>query len=161
MATEAEVTGYGLEPGQGEARWWLGGLATIKATGRETGGRYTLVEVVDPEGAEAPLHVHHQEDEGFWVLEGEVTFRLGGQTLKASAGSFVFGPKGVPHTYRVDVGPARLLFILSPAGFEELIYATSEPAASPTLPPPGPPPTEEEMAGLAEIAARFGAEILG
>jgi len=160
MATESQITGYGLGVGQGEARWWLGGLATIKATGKETGGLYTLVEVMDPEGAEAPLHVHHREDEGFWVLEGEITFRIGEQTLKASAGSFVFGPKGVPHTYRVDKGPARLLFILSPAGFEGLIYATSEPAASPTLPPPGDPPSEEEMAGLAEIAARFGAEIL-
>jgi mannose-6-phosphate isomerase-like protein (cupin superfamily) len=160
MVTETQPTGYGLEPGQGAQRWWLGGLATIKATGKDTGGLYTLVEVMDPEGAEGPLHVHHREDEGFWVLEGEVTFRIGERMLKASAGSFVFGPKGVPHTYRVDVGPARLLFILSPAGFEELIYATSEPAATPTLPPPGDPPTDEEMAHVARIAARFGAEIL-
>jgi len=160
METQAKVFGYGLEPGQGEARWWLGGLATIKATGRETDGRYTLVEVMDPEGSEAPLHVHHREDEGFWVLEGELTFRIGQQTLKASPGSFVFGPKGIPHTYRVDVGPARLLFILSPAGMEGFIHATSEPALSPALPPPGDPPTEAEMAGLAEIAARYGAEIL-
>jgi quercetin dioxygenase-like cupin family protein len=161
MEMEAKASGYGLGPGEGEARWWLGGLATIKATGRETDGRYSLVEVVDPEGAEPPLHVHHREDEGFWVLEGELTFRVGEQTLKASPGSFVFGPRGVPHTYRVDVGPARLLFLLSPAGFEELIYATSEPAGSLTLPPPGDPPTEQEMEALAAIAERHGAEILG
>jgi mannose-6-phosphate isomerase-like protein (cupin superfamily) len=161
METEPKASGYGLRAGEGEVRWWLGGLATIKATGNETDGRYSLVEVVDPEGAEGPLHVHHREDEGFWVLEGELTFRIGDRTLKASPGSFVFGPRGVPHTYRVDVGPARLLFILSPAGFEELIYATSEPAASPTLPPPGEPPTEEEMEALAAIAKRYGAEILG
>jgi mannose-6-phosphate isomerase-like protein (cupin superfamily) len=161
MGTEAKASGYVLGQGEGEARWWLGGLATIKATGRETDGRYSLVEIVDPEGSEAPLHVHHREDEGFWVLEGELTFRVGERTLKASPGSFVFGPRGVPHTYRVDVGPARLLFLLSPAGFEELILATSEPAASQTLPPPADPPTEEEMEAFAAVAKQYGAEILG
>jgi hypothetical protein len=75
METEAKASGYVLGQGEGEARWWLGGLATIKATGKETDGRYSLVEVVDPEGSEAPLHVHHREDEGFWVLEGELTSR--------------------------------------------------------------------------------------
>ena len=127
---------FGLEEGEGEARWWLGGLATIKATGKETDGRYTLVEVLEPEG-EQPLHVHHREDEGFWVLEGELTFEVGEETIKASPGSFLFGPKDVPHRYTVESGPARLLFILSPAGFEEFIYATSEPAQERTLPPPG------------------------
>jgi mannose-6-phosphate isomerase-like protein (cupin superfamily) len=159
--TDTQARGYGLGNGEGDARWWLGGLATIKATGKETGGRYTLVEVLEPEGAEGPLHVHHREDEGFWILEGELTFRIGEEKLKASPGSFVFGPRGVPHTYRVDRGPARLLFILSPAGFEDLIHATSEPAASPTLPPPGAPPTEEEMESLAQTVKRFGAEIMG
>lgn len=161
MDAETTVRVYGLGDGEGEARWWLGGLATIKATGKETGGRYTLVEVLEPDGAEAPLHVHHHEDEGFWVLAGELTFRVGEQTLQASPGSFVFGPKGVPHTYRVDAGPAKLLFILSPAGFEELIHATSDPAEALTLPPPSEPPTEAEMESLAAIARQYGAEILG
>jgi hypothetical protein len=65
METETASGGYGLRQGEGEARWWLGGLATLKATGKETDGRYTLVEVMEPDGAEAPLHVHHREDEGF------------------------------------------------------------------------------------------------
>src|SRR5919199_2824076 len=112
---------FWLNDSEGVARWWGGGLATIKATGEETGGLYSLVEVLEPEG-EAPLHVHHREDEAFWVLEGEVTFEIGEQTIKASPGSFVFGPKDVPHRYIVESGPARLLFLLSPAGFEEFIY---------------------------------------
>jgi mannose-6-phosphate isomerase-like protein (cupin superfamily) len=160
MSAQADARGYALAAGEGEASWWLGGLATIKATGKETGGRYTLVEVLEPDGAEAPLHVHHNEDEGFWILEGELTFRVGDQTLQASPGSFVFGPKGVPHTYRVAAGPAKLLFILSPAGFEELIHATSEPAEALTLPPPSEPPTEAEMESLAAIVRQYGAEIL-
>jgi hypothetical protein len=77
------------------------------------------------------------------------------------AGSFVFGPKGVPHTYRVDSGPARILFILSPAGLEEFIYATSEPAKSRTLPPSEVPPDESEMERLSALARQYGAEILG
>jgi ethanolamine utilization protein EutQ (cupin superfamily) len=66
--------------------------------------------------------------EGLPCFEAKLTFQIGDETLKAGPGSFVFGPKGVPHSYRVDTGPARILFILSPAGFEEFIYATSEPA---------------------------------
>ena len=151
---------YGLSESEGEARWWLGGLATVKATGKETHGRYTLVEVLEPEG-EQPFHVHHREDEGFWVLEGEVTFEVGEQTIKASPGTFLFGPKNVPHRYTVDAGPAKLLFLLSPAGFEEFIYATSEPAEELTLPsPPEAPPSEAEMEQLGSVARRYGAELL-
>src|SRR5829696_7618738 len=151
---------YGLERGEGEARWWLGGLATVKARGKETGGRYTLVEVLDPEG-EGPLHVHHREDEGFWVLEGELTFEVGDERIKASPGSFVFGPKDVPHRYTVDSGPARLLYVLSPSGFEEFVYATSEPAKERT-PPPAPegPPSEAEMEQLRALARQYGGELL-
>jgi quercetin dioxygenase-like cupin family protein len=153
---------YGLADGEGEARWWLGGLATIKASSRDTGGQYTLVEVVEPAGAEAPLHVHNREDEGFWILEGELTFEVGGETVKAKPGSFVFGPRGVPHRYTVDVGPAKLLFILTPGGFERMIHASSEPAASRTLPPPSDtPPTDADMMMLMDLARQHGAEILG
>jgi len=153
---------FGLKEGEGEARWWLGvTLATIKATGKETDGRYTLVEVLEPEGAEAPLHVHHNEDEAFWVLEGELKFEVGEETIKASPGSFLFGPKDVPHRYTVESGPARMLFLLSPAGFEEFIYATSEPAKERVLPPaPEGPPSQEEIEQLGAIARQYGGELL-
>ena len=162
MNEDAAARGYGLRDGEGEARWWLGSLTTIKATGKHTGGRYTLVEVLEPEGMDGPLHVHHREDEGFWILEGELTFQIGEDTLKAGPGSFVFGPKGVPHSYRVDSGPAKILYILTPAGFEEFIYASSEPAGSLTLPPLAEgPPDEAEMESLVALARQHGAEILG
>jgi mannose-6-phosphate isomerase-like protein (cupin superfamily) len=148
---------FGLKEGEGQARWWLGGLATIKATGKETDGRYTLDEVLESEG-EQPLHAHHREDEGFWVLEEELTFEVGEEKIKASLGTFIFGPKGVPHRYTVESGPAKLLFILSPGGFEEFIYATSEPAQERTLPPqPEDPPSEEEMEQLGAVARQYGA----
>ena len=153
---------FAYEPGQGEAWWWIGMLATIKATAEQTGGRYTLVEILVPEGFASPLHVHHQEDEGFGILEGEMTFYVGDQTIKAQPGSFLFGPKGVPHAFTVDSGPARLLFVLSPGGFEDLVREMGEPARERTIPAaPEAPPDEAQMERMAAIAARYGNEILG
>jgi mannose-6-phosphate isomerase-like protein (cupin superfamily) len=160
MNKDAANAGFTLRAGEGEARWWLGSLAVIKATGEDTGGAYSLVEVTEPAGADGPLHVHHREDEGFWILQGELTFRIGDATMKAGPGSFVFGPKGVPHTYRVDAGPARILYILSPAGFEGFIRASSQPADSLTLPPES-SADDAALASLVALAERYGAEILG
>ena len=161
---EAASRIFALDPGEGEAWWWFGGLATIKATSEQTGGRYTLVEILVPEfpREEGLLHVHHFEDEGFYVLEGEMTFYVGDQTIKAQPGSFLFGPKDVPHAFTVDSGPARLLFILSPAGMEGAIREMGEPARSLSIPPPPEePPDEAEMGRLMAIAARYGGEMLG
>jgi mannose-6-phosphate isomerase-like protein (cupin superfamily) len=161
MKEEVPDKAFGLKEGEGQARWWLGGLVTVKATGEETDGHYALVEVLDPEGPQ-PLHVHHREDEGFWILEGEVTFEVGEETIKASPGSFVFGPKDIPHRYTVESGPARMLFVISPAGFEELIYATSEPANELTLPPqPEGPLDEGEMEQLHALCRHYGVEFPG
>ena len=161
-AEEAASRTFALEPGEGEALWWIGMLATIKATAEQTGGQYTLLEILAPEGFASPLHVHHFEDEAFYILEGEMTFYVGDQTIKAKPGSFLFGPKEVPHAFAVDSGPARLLFVLSPAGFENLVREMGEPARSLSIPPPPEePPDEAEMGRLMEIAARYGGEMLG
>ena len=159
---EAESRTFAHGPSEGEALWWLGMLATIKVTKEQTGGHHALVEILAPDGYEAVLHVHHQEDEGFYILEGEMTFYVGEQTIKARPGSYLFGPKDVPHSFTVDSGPARLLFIFSPAGLEGLVREMGEPARARALPPhlEG-PPDESEMERMAAIAARYGAEILG
>jgi len=146
---------------EGEARWWFGGLAEIKATAADTGGQMTIVEVTQHPGAEAPLHVHYRDDEGFWVLEGEVTFEVGDQTIEASAGDYVFGPRDIPHRFTVGDQGCRMLFILVPGGIEDLIRATSEPAPSRTLPPPPEAePTPEEMEGLKAVIKEHGYELL-
>src|ERR671917_1723397 len=153
---------FAHEPGEGEALWWIGMLATIKATADQTGGQYTLVEILAPEGFASPLHVHHFEDEGFYILEGEMTFYVGDQTIKAHPGSYLFGPKDVPHAFTVDSGPAKLLFVFSPAGLEAGVREMGEPARSLTVPPqPEEPPDEAEMERMMAIAARYGGEILG
>lgn len=142
----------------GEARWWGEGLAVIKATGAHTGGRMAIVEITEPPGAEAPMHVHHKEDEGFWVLEGDVTFDVGGTTITATKGDYAFGPRDVPHSYRVGQSGCRMLFILTPAGFEDLVRQMSVPAEGRTLPPgPQEPPGIE---GLGELVASYGCEIV-
>jgi mannose-6-phosphate isomerase-like protein (cupin superfamily) len=161
-AEVAQSRTFAHEPGEGEAWWWVGMVATIKATKEQTGGSYSLVEILAPEGYGSVLHVHHREDEGFWILEGELTFCVGDQTIKAHPGSFLFGPKDVPHAFTVDSGPARLLFVLSPAGFEDLVREMGEPARALTVPPqPEAPPDEAEMQQMSAIGARHGVELLG
>lgn len=97
--TERRAEGIGryVPAEEGEAWWWLGALAVIKATAADTGGQMTIVEITEHPDAEAPLHVHHREDEGFWVLEGRVKFEVGDATFEAGPGDYAFGPRGVPH----------------------------------------------------------------
>jgi quercetin dioxygenase-like cupin family protein len=146
---------------EGEARWWFGSLAVIKTTAAETGGQMTIVEVTEHPGAEAPLHVHHRDDEGFWVLQGEVTFEVGETKIEASAGDYVFGPRDIPHRFKVGDQGCRMLFILVPGGIEDLIRKTSEPAPSRTLPPLSEEaPTPEEVEALKAIVEEHGYELL-
>ncbi len=133
----------------------------IKATAADTGGQMTIVEVTEHPGVEAPPHVRHRYDEGFWILEGDVTFEVGETTIEAGAGDYVFGPRNIPHRYKVGDQGCRLLFILTPGltpgGIEDLIRATSEPAPSPTLPPvPAEEPTPEEIEGLKALLKEYG-----
>lgn len=145
----------------GEARWWFDGLAVIKATAADTGGQMTILEITEPPGG-GPLHVHHREDEAFWILEGSATFEVGDRTIEATAGDYVFGPRQIPHRYTVGPDGCRMLFIFTPGGFEELLRETSRPAESRTLPPPADgPPSDEEMARMQAAIQAYGCELLG
>jgi quercetin dioxygenase-like cupin family protein len=142
----------------GEARWWLGALAVIQATAADTGGRLTVIDITEPPGAEAPLHLHRNEDESFLLLEGSATFTVGAATIEAEAGDFLFGPRNVPHKFVVGPDGCRMLFLCTPGGFEELVRDMSEPAAERTLPPP--PDTEPDYERMGQIAAAHGCELL-
>ena len=144
--------------GSGEARWWVGMLAEIKARAASTGGLLSIVEVTCPPDYQAPLHVHHREDEAFWVLEGQATLQIGDSRIEAGPGDYAFGPRDVPHRFDAGGDGCRMLFILTPGGFEDLVLAMSEPAGSRTLPPPTSEPPDFKRMG--EIAARFGCELL-
>jgi len=159
MAPERAKLGYALGSDEGEAFWLLGMLQTIKIGRDDTAGRYGLLEIVVPEGVGSPWHVHPEEDEWFYVLEGEITVWVGDTRLSLQAGSFAFGSKGVPHTFYAEAGGARALVGFAPMQFEGFQREVGEPALERVLPPP----TEghPDMARLAPIARQNGFEILG
>ena len=164
LGEKEEAAAQTLKPiavgqGEGEARWWLGMLAVVKATAADTGGQMAIVEVTAPPGFAAPLHVHHREDEAFWLLAGDATFEVGGAAIAARAGDYLFGPRGIPHRFTVGNAGCRMLFILTPGGFEDLVIAMSEPAARRTLPPPS--DVEPDRERIAAIAKAYGNELLG
>jgi quercetin dioxygenase-like cupin family protein len=161
MTPDASITSapISLGPEEGEALWFFGGLTTIKASGEQTGGRVAVTENLAPRGSGSPLHLHKREDEWFYVIEGELTLWVGGETIVAPAGSFVYGPQGVPHTFVVSSESARFLLGVNPAGFERFARAASEPAARLEIPPA---PTEApDLERVAALAATFGIDIIG
>jgi quercetin dioxygenase-like cupin family protein len=157
--TAADVSPIALGAGEGEAIWAFGCLITLKSAGETTASRVMVTENLAARGAGSPLHVHHREDEWFYVMEGELTLWVGGEVIAAPAGSFVYGPRGIPHTFTVSSEEARFLLVAEPAGLEEMLRALGQPAASLTIPPaPTEPP---DMARIVQVCEEHGLEILG
>ncbi len=159
-SAERSNLGYVLGKEEGEAFWLLGMLQTIRIGRDDTAGQYGLLEIVVPTGLGSPWHVHPDEDEWFYVLDGKLTFYVGDTRLSLSAGSFAFGPRGVPHTFIAEPPDgARALVGFHPMRFEGFLREVGVPAPERVVPPPmeGHP----DMARLAPIAARNGFEILG
>ena len=132
-------------PGEG-----LPGRRALKATGQETRGAYALAEGMSPvEGT--PLHLHQREDEAWFVLEGEIIFKVGDKKVTAPAGSFVIAPRGIPHAHK-SAGPnsARFIAIVSPPGFEGFFGEQMKLRAAGA-------PSED----FAALATRYGVEELG
>lgn len=144
-------------PGEGKKLWVTDELMTFIATGEDTGGAYSLTDsTVRPQGGPPP-HVHHREDEAFWVLEGELEVCVGENRFEAVAGSFVHLPKGVLHSYEnVGSGPARFLTLMVPAGLEKFFEEVGKPGTDPSSPPPF---EEEDTNKLLALAPKYGVEI--
>jgi len=105
---------------EGEATWFLNGLMTTKASSAETGGAYALTEHLVTSAANPPMHIQTDEEESFYVLEGEVEFEVDGSTVLGRPGSFALVPRGAAHTFRVVSPTARMLVITSaPQGAPE------------------------------------------
>lgn len=139
------------------AYWSLGDLWIVHLGGNETDGRFSLLETLWAPDVPAPLHVHRDADELYYVLEGEVTVRFPGRVVRRRPGSWVYCPRRVPHAYEVTSRkPARLLYVGSPAGFEEFVAAAGEPARELTL-----PPGEPDIARAIALAPEYGIDILG
>lgn len=139
--------------------WFLGTLATIKATAARTNGTLSVVEFLHPEGFATPRHVHRRSDEAFYVLSGSIRGFCGERTWEAGEGAFVWLPRDVPHGYRVEAGtPVRTLVLTLPGGFDRFVVDVGEPAARHELPPTIPLP---DLAALVAAAGRDGQEIVG
>jgi quercetin dioxygenase-like cupin family protein len=156
---ERAKVGYLLGKDEGDAFWLLGMLETVKISGEDTDGAYGLLEVEARAGDGSPWHTHPDEDEWFYVLEGEFTFYVGDTRLSLPAGSFAFGPKGVPHTFIAGPHGGKALIGFQPFLFEGFLREVGESAVERVLPPPLEAPPD--MARLLPIAARNGMEILG
>jgi len=143
---------------EGEARWWFSSLAVIRATAADTGGLMTIVEVSEPPGHEAPLHVHHREDEAFYILEGSATIHVGDDSFEVGPGDYAFGPREIPHRYSIGDKGCRMLFICTPGGFEKLLGEMSVPAERRTLPPRS--DEEPDWEHVAAVAKANGCELL-
>ncbi len=157
MTTPAQL--IHVQPGEGPAFSAVGDVYRILATGEQTGGAYALSEARVLPGGGPPPHIHHREDEAFFVLEGEITFLLGDRKVVAKPGTFIQGPRGVPHAFKNESNaPARMLILVTPPGFEKFLAEFAQPIASFESPPTPVTPTDIER--LLAVAPKHGIEIL-
>ena len=146
-------------PGKGRTVAIVGDVYRVLATGADTGGKYALWEAIVAPGGGPPPHVHNREEEGFYVLEGEVAFTVNGARVVLSAGMFANMPIGTPHTFKNESNrPARMLLSVAPAGLEEMFFEVGVPLAEGAT--TALPPTHAEIERLLAAAPKYGLEIM-
>lgn len=140
---------------QDEPFQFFGSPTVFRSTGDTTDNHFFLMEALSmPPGLESPHHVHHNEDEAFYVLEGTIAFLCGDDWHVAGPGTWVYGPRDIPHGFRVlGTTPAQMLLACAPAGFEKFVRELSIPLDAPPAPP--------DMALVVAAAAKYGIDILG
>ena len=117
-----------------------------------------MIEAVAKRGNVPPPHIHHGEDEIFYVLEGEVVVSVNDRTIKGTPGTMFFLPRDVPHSFTIESEQSRML-ILTPAGLEGWFKEFSVPAPAMTLPPAN-EPVYGEVKSMLEAAPRYGIEFV-
>lgn len=147
---------FALNRDAAPAYWQVDILWLVLADGSQTGNSFSLIEELCPRDSGPPPHTHTQF-EVFYLLDGEITFLVDGEEMKAAAGSTITVPPGTAHSFRVDSDTCRLLNMYVPAGFERSIIELGEPAKERTLPPKGLPmkrSMEEAMKLFADIGMK-------
>ena len=155
--TETLITAYASPAGSGERIWIVGDTLTFKATAETTGGTLTAIECEAAPGGGPPPHIHENEDESFYVLDGEFEILLGDELLRAGPGDYAFVPRGTVHRFANvgdDVG--RILILFTPGGLEQFFRTAGTPATSDA---PAPPVDAAEIARTDAAAARHGLRI--
>ncbi len=138
MNEDAKAMPYVATVEDGPAYWMVDILWVMLASAEQTGGGYSLMWQLCPQGSGPGPH-YHDQDEQFFVIDGHITYRACGRELQAGPGSFVLIPRGTVHAFRVDSETATLLNSYTPAGFERTIMELGERAQTCTLPPSGRP----------------------
>jgi quercetin dioxygenase-like cupin family protein len=147
-----------VPPAGGERLWIAGDIVSIKATAADTGGAYTLLEIAAAPGGGPPPHIHVNEDETFYVLEGTFDIQIGDRIVHAGAGSYAFVPRGTVHRFQCGrEGPGRLLVMFTPGGLEGFFREAGTPALH-----DGPPPPVDasEIERTERAGARFGLRVI-
>ena len=142
-----------------ESVWYSGHLLTFLATGEDTQGRFALMEIVGRNGNVPPPHIHHREDETFYILEGEMTASVAGQTIKGTPGTVIFLPQNVVHSFEVESEQMRMLVLLTPGGLEGYFKECSVPAPAMTLPATVEVPYSEIQKMIA-VGEKYGLEFV-
>lgn len=146
-----------LRSGQGTTVWITGGRYAIKTAGRDTDGRFALIEAEVPPGSGPPPHIHRREDEAFYVLEGDVEFHADGSTFTAAPGAWVTLPRNSLHTFRnTGETTARMLVLVSPAGLDDYFLEVGRPVRDDD--PPSVPPTPGDIELLLSTGPKYGLE---
>ena len=147
------------KPTEGRTIAVVGDVYRFLATGDNTHGTYAMWEAIVPPGGGPPPHVHSREEEGFYILEGEITVQAGDKRIVATAGMFVNMPIGLPHSFKNESSkPAKMLIMVAPAGLENMFFEVGVPLAEGST--TALPPTQEEIDKLLKIAPKYGIEIL-
>ena len=145
-------------PTEGRTIAVVGDVYRFLATGEDTNGKYALWEAIVPPAGGPPPHVHSREEEGFFVLEGEITFTINGERVVAKAGTFANMPVGTPHSFKNESDRrAKMLLSVAPAGLEQMFFEVGVPLAEGAT--TALPPMKEEIEKLLAIAPRYGVEI--
>lgn len=145
-------------PSEGRTIAVVGDVYRFMATGHDTNGKYAIWEAIVPPGGGPPPHVHSREEEGFYILEGEITFQIGEERVVATSGMFANMPVGTPHSFKNESSrSARMLISVAPAGLEQMFFEVGVPLADGAT--TALPPTKEEIEKLLEAAPRYGIEI--
>lgn len=139
--------------------WYFGHVFSFLADAADTAGQLSVTEIRMYQGGEPPVHVHHGEDEAFYVLDGHLTYLLGEELIDAPVGTFIWGPREVPHGFRCQTESARVLCLMTPGGAEQEFRETGSPARAMTFGPiPDGEPDPQEMA---QVQSRYRYDIVG
>jgi quercetin dioxygenase-like cupin family protein len=146
------------KPGEGRTVAVVGDVYRFLATSEDTDGKYALWEAIVSPGGGPPPHVHRREEEGFYILEGEITFLVGDCRVVATTGMFASMPVGTPHAFKNESDrTARMLISVAPAGLEKMFFEVG--VQLPNGATTALPPTPQEIEKLLAVAPRYGIEI--